>query len=42
MDKPNPTSQVRMSRESHKHAEENIAYIYKTKYENVPLEEGVP
>ena len=28
MDKPNPTSQVRMSRESHKHAEENIAYIY--------------
>ena len=44
MDKPNPTSQVRMSREIHKHAEENIAYIYiyKTKYENVPLEEGVP
>ena len=29
MDKPNPTSQVRMSRESHQHAEENIAYIYK-------------
>ena len=29
MDKPNPTSQVRMSRESHQHVEENIAYIYK-------------
>ena len=29
MDKPNPTSQVRMSRESHQHAEENIACIYK-------------
>ena len=29
MDKPNPTSQVCMSRESHQHVEENIAYIYK-------------